>query len=966
MASPRTITIGKEIVKETIEAAGKIVEKGKTKKATELLEKKPIKVKVGDDVTQTKKDVDTVITVSKKDFKVKKPKVDELKSEVAAWKVTGSKITPKILDDFNINKIKTKDDIIKLIDITSKLYKDDIGKAKRGVQSWEQTKRLATILQNNPEKLQSKLLTLKPGETLNAEYILAARELLVAGMSKLDELAKAASKGNVDDVLAFRQHFALMGEFQKVLKGVQTETARALNQFRIPTRSKKFTNVDLDKLNQEALLVEMGGVDDIRGVAHLYLNAGTNQAKLKLAQDAGALSNLRKASDSVAEIFLNAILSNPYTHVRNAAGNWITQGINQIERNRAAAWFGKTQQGGLAPYEDVAKGFGHNQAAQEMLAAIATAWRKEGPAKFLKNFDQQIKSNFGGTSKIELRPDRFSSSNFNIENKAVAKSVDYVGTMLTLGRVPTKMLTVMDNWFKNREFRSELYAIAYREAFEMYEKGLLKRNNMADFIADRVVNPTKKAVQEAYDQAHMVTYQTKLAKQKGNKLAEYGNVIQTAKNRSGFMSWLSNYYLPFVQTPTNIAGFVAERTPGLAQIVTRYNKDIAAGGVREQMARTRLRLGAMFYMATAPMGYFSVAKGSNIDVPGKFTGSKSETLKALGIQGNDIRVHVGNDKYWSANTTGFDPINLALSMSANSGKYLQLMFSPEEGHTDFSIPNYEDALSHTLALTLGIGEIMSNSTFLMGTTNFFKDVQMATKAGSGDINGSEFSRKWWNRFSSSFIPTGVKETSKLWTDDYRKIKDEWDEWVMSKIDDRHLYDDFTIFGEKINKWGYLNSHQMTPAKELFEKVKPKIRPIKKYMQGEFAGITVTTPLKSNEISFIKENAGVIFNKKMEELVSGNHVDSALILNENTEEVLKQSIIRNLWSEAKTDARAFLKSPKLMTETGEIPNDMYYDIEDRLLEAKQNKILTGQKGKTLKDDNLQYEETQEYLMEQNKQ
>jgi hypothetical protein len=305
-------------------------------------------------------------------------------------------------------------------------------------------------------------------------------------------------------------------------------------------------------------------------------------------------------------------------------------------------------------------------------------------------------------------------------------------------------------------------------------------------------------------------------------------------------------------------------------------------------------------------------------------------------------------------------------MSANSGKYLQLMFSPEEGHTDFSIPNYEDALSHTLALTLGIGEIMSNSTFLMGTTNFFKDVQMATKAGSGDINGSEFSRKWWNRFSSSFIPTGVKETSKLWTDDYRKIKDEWDEWLWSKIDDRHLYDDFTIFGEKINKWSYLNSNQMTPAKELFEKVKPKIRPIKKYMQGEFAGITVTTPLKSNEISFIKENAGVIFNKKMEELVSGNHVDSALILNENTEEVLKQSIIRNLWSEAKTDARAFLKSPKLMTETGEIPNDMYYDIEDRLLEAKQNKILTGQKGKTLKDDNLQYEETQEYLMEQNKQ
>ena len=41
------------------------------------------------------------------------------------------------------------------------------------------------------------------------------------------------------DILAFRQHFALMSEFQKIVKGVQTETARALQQFRIPTRIGK-------------------------------------------------------------------------------------------------------------------------------------------------------------------------------------------------------------------------------------------------------------------------------------------------------------------------------------------------------------------------------------------------------------------------------------------------------------------------------------------------------------------------------------------------------------------------------------------------------------------------------------------------------------------------------------------------------------------------------------------------------
>ena len=276
MVSPRAITLGKELATEVIKKGGEIVadvikagSKKKTIKAETLLEKKPIPVQIGTKKEGVVEGVETVTTITKKDIKVKKPVVDVGKSDEALWIIKNSKVTPKILDDFNINKIKTKDDILKLIDLTSKLYKGSISDAKRGVQTLEQTKKLATILQKNPEDLQRTLLNLKPGSTLNAEQILAARELLVAGMGKLDELARAAATGNTDDVLKFRQHFALMGEFQKVIKGVQTETARALNQFRIPTRTKSFSGVELDKLNQEALLVEFGGVDDIQAVAKL-------------------------------------------------------------------------------------------------------------------------------------------------------------------------------------------------------------------------------------------------------------------------------------------------------------------------------------------------------------------------------------------------------------------------------------------------------------------------------------------------------------------------------------------------------------------------------------------------------------------------------------------------------------------------------------------------------------------------
>ena len=75
----------------------------------------------------------------------------------------------------------------------------------------------------------------------------------------------------------------------------------------------------------------------------------------------------------------------------------------------------------------------------------------------------------------------------------------------------------------------------------------------------------------------------------------------------------------------------------------------------------------------APLGYFSVAGGSHIDVPGKTTGGKFETLKALGVTNNNISIPVG-DKLHSFNTNGLDPFNMMLSMAANSGKFIHSIF----------------------------------------------------------------------------------------------------------------------------------------------------------------------------------------------------------------------------------------------------------------------------------------------------
>ena len=55
--------------------------------------------------------------------------------------------------------------------------------------------------------------------------------------------------------------------------------------------------------------------------------------------------------------------------------------------------------------------------------------------------------------------------------------IDVLGKGLTLNNYPTKMLKVADDYFKNREFRSEVYAMAFSEGMEMFQKGLLKKDD---------------------------------------------------------------------------------------------------------------------------------------------------------------------------------------------------------------------------------------------------------------------------------------------------------------------------------------------------------------------------------------------------------------------------------------------------------------------------------------------------------
>jgi hypothetical protein len=915
---------GKVAAKELLDQAQKIIKTGKTKKRETLVDKKKVKQiqieEAKSKIKETETDLvanEAQIKVDQKDIKLKnKPEVNVDQADDFLFNLKNSKVPPKVLKDFNINNISTRGDMLKLIEETSKSFKGSITKQKRGVMTFEDTRGLADLLQTNSKKLYKVLLDLSPGDTLNAEYLLAAREVLGAGMAQLDDLAKKAATGNEKDLLKFRQHFALMGEFQKTLIGVKTETARALSSMRIQTqKTGGFKNIDIDDLNRSNLLLELGGEENIRGVAKLYISkAMDGKAKFDVVKKVGTLT---KFSDATAEVFINVILSNPVTHIRNTAGNWLSMSINNFERKMASRFYGGKEKGGVAAYEDVAKIYGKQQASTEMLAALSKVWNEEGTLKFAQKFDERIPANFGGTSKVEVRANRFDA--FDIENSAGASATHMLGRILTMDRVPTRFLSVMDNYFKNMEYRSELYALAYRETIEAVNTGIVKQADAADYLADLVVNPTKSFTQKAYDAAHYVTYQTKL----NNRHDRLGSIhhIQKLKNNSGPFSFLSNYYLPFIQTPTNILGFVSERTPGLAQVLTRYNADIAEGGAKAQMARTRLALGSMFYMATMPLGYYGVTGGSDIDLPNNMRGSKSIMMKAIGYQPNSIRFPDPRQegKYVQVNTTGLDPFNMMLSTSANTGKILGMVMDNHD--------QAQDILSHLLAFTLAIGEQMSDSTYLAGISKGMNDIQ--TFKAVGAVEGAY---RWGSKFSASFVPGVVKQVGKAFNDDFNKINTEFNEYMLKNVNESNLEYDYSILGDRIEKFGHLSSFEMTPVKEELLNVLPTFTSIDKKISYNFGpGMNVSIPLTSEELRFYKKNSGQLFKQGMEELIENENY-----INE-TNAIVKEAMIKDTLSQARGMAKEFLLNED---------NPFLEDIRVRGEDLRNKKIITRQRGEPL--------------------
>ena len=360
------------------------------------------------------------------------------------------------LEDFNPSNLTNEQDVLAVIAAHSEKYRANITDATGGVIAQSATRQMADYLGMSPAKLQDLIAgsgiikSDKPGDL--AASMLAARDLLIASARESDRLAKLVADGDAQALadagfetfqeadIALQRQWALHGAIQTKVKGAQTEIARALASFNISAAGDELKNMAMrDVLNASESSVS------IQEKARIYLELQDPTQRSRYIQDKDN-GWAAKTGRAFYESFVNLLLSGPQTHVVNLIGNLLFS-LGQIPTRTMAAMMGHIRREGLNPLweqtsergvmlgDDAAAALGYFMASIE---AGRLSW------KAFKDPTGEIVSKLEPGKKF--RQNAFSAEGFQARGM-MGHLADYMGHIMTLGRIPTRGLVMGDVLF---------------------------------------------------------------------------------------------------------------------------------------------------------------------------------------------------------------------------------------------------------------------------------------------------------------------------------------------------------------------------------------------------------------------------------------------------------------------------------------------------------------------------------------
>ena len=598
--------------------------------------------------------------------------------------------------------------------------------------SLDETERLANLIGLNREKLRKRLaagfqIDINNPGALGA-HVHAAKQMLVDELQILNKLIDHARAAGSDKArLAVLQQSELVNQLQAQFTNAKTEMGRALNALKIEASADKA----LMQIDVRRLLDENGGADRVNEFMDNFVRTRNQpnaaQKQLKYNRDR---TFFQKGVSSAYEVYVNAILSGPWTHVKNTVGVAATMlvdnavALGTAMRQVPYPLVGKKPDVTLG---DVgAKVFGQLMSMDE---AIRVGMRQ------FKTREDQL-----GGYRVEMgrgapgghrHVDAWSAEGWGArQGSAWATIADWSGNVMTLWRGSTRMLMLEDGFWKTMSYRSSLYEQGYSSGRQQGLSG----EELSEHIADTVHNPTPEVHNTAVEQAKYVALQSE----------QVGTSKQIQKALQGrLLRWI----VPFYNTPANAILWVNDHGPLARFWSSRYRSAQHQGGAAAAKANTQWYLG----MGVATSLYLLY---SDERITGGISANRSirNLYARQGIKPYSFRP--GNTWY---------PYNVVEPVATLVGLVT-------DGMEIATHPDTDDATAFEVATTIAgaIGYNLTNKTFMASLSNFIDTVKDPDSSLDRFFMGyassmfpassmlNEF-RKWLDNHMS-YIPKSKRDT----------------------------------------------------------------------------------------------------------------------------------------------------------------------------------------------------------------
>ena len=595
----------------------------------------------------------------------------------------------------NFDTITTTDDVKAVIADTAERNAGKIQEARRGVITNEQLAGLAADLNIETDVVKA-VMERESGGVLNAETILAARQVLNASADRVLSLGKKIAGGQANDLerIQFRRQIQFHDDYQRGFMGARAETGRALNAFGIPTGLDS-NPAQLKRLGQ---VVETMYGADTNKLAEMVAQIDTLEGVNKFTKE----YSRSKIMGTLQELFINSILSGPKTHMVNAIGNALFMTMNTAE---TAARLGRFLPGEehVQVGEATATLFGQITGFKDGLRYAAKAFRNGGALE--------------GAAKVEMHsPKAISARNYfpnGVPHPSLGAAIDALGTII---RIPTeRVMAPTDEFFKTLANRGELARLAYLDAMD--NAAGKSNDEIAAHISRFMDNPPTSAIDAAQSYSEYVTFQT--------PLGETGRKFQTAIGSEGAQKFGSFLVAPFIKTPINVfmAG-LAERSP-LAVFSSRFRQAVKNGGRERDLALARVSMGSLTVAGVA-----AAAASGGITGGGPQNPNARKILEATGWQPYSIRWTDDDGTTHYQSYSRAEPLAFVVGATADAVELLTFLDYDDELKSE-----QEQANNAIAAIVAGVANNTMSKTFLQGVADFTEMMNDPTRYAASWMEG---------------------------------------------------------------------------------------------------------------------------------------------------------------------------------------------------------------------------------------